>query len=252
MLISPLARKLCQKKGIDPTVLCGTGPRGRIMAADVVEPTTAPVSRGRTVVNDFAITPTRPEIDGYYVYDQEVDMAALARISLPIAVQCEKLLEKRYSLFDYITRAVVKACTSHPCWMPADGKVDVLLFEEEGRKVMGIENAANKSIYRLARETSAPRPAPANFTPHIIVCDAHTTREQVAAVLADGHRPGFAMLARGSREKDAIRAGGDGQYKNTLSYTFYAATTLPEQEANRIAAALRALLYNPVRLLLLS
>lgn len=251
MLISPLARKLCQKKGIDPATLCGTGPRGRIMAADVVEPTTAPVSRGRTVVNDFAITPTRPEIDGYYVYDQEVDMAALARISLPIAVQCEKLLEKRYSLFDYITRAVVKACTSHPCWMPADGKVDVLLFEEEGRKVMGIENAANKSIYRLAREVQQDSASVLeNFTPHIAVCDAATARQQVVDYIASGKRPAFGFVARGRSAKVGIRAGGDNPGNYSLPYTFYVSTTIPAAEANRIAARLGDLLYNPVSLLL--
>ncbi|MBQ8479006.1 MAG: E3 binding domain-containing protein [Akkermansia sp.] len=252
MLISPLAAKLCAARGIDPTTLRGSGPRGRIMAADVQISTPAPQRRGGTTLADHAIPPTREQKDGYYIYDDEVDMSALAAISMPIAVQCEKLLENRYSLFDYIIRAVVKACTTCPSWQEPSGNINVMLFEHKGSQVTAIENAANKSIYRLARETSAPRPAPANFTPHIVVCDAHTTREQVAAVLADGHRPGFAMLARGSREKDAIRAGGDGQYKNTLSYTFYAATTLPEQEANRIAAALRALLYNPVRLLLLS
>lgn len=251
MLISPLARKLCQKKGIDPAALSGSGPRGRIMAADVVEPTIAPVSRGRTVVNDFAITPTRPEIDGYYVYDQEVDMAALARISLPIAVQCEKLLEKRYSLFDYITRAVVKACTGHPCWMPANGKVDVLLFEEEGRKVMGIENAANKSIYRLAREIQQDSDSVLeNFTPHIAVCDAATARQQVEDYIASGKRPVFGFVARGRSSKVGIRAGADNPGNFTLPYTFYVSTTIPAAEANRIAARLGDLLYNPVSLLL--
>lgn len=60
MLISPLARKLCQKQGIDPATLRGTGPRGRIMAADVVAPAAPMCSRGKTVVNDFAIPPTSP------------------------------------------------------------------------------------------------------------------------------------------------------------------------------------------------
>lgn len=252
MLISPLARKLCQKKGIDPATLRGSGPRGRIMAADVVEPTAAPVSRGKTVVNDFAVDPTRPEIDGYYVYDQEVDMAALARISLPIAVQCEKLLEKRYSLFDYITRAVVKACTSHPCWMPADGKVDVLLFEEEGRKVMGIENAANKSIYRLAREVQKQDSASVleNFSPHIAVCDAATARQQVVDYIASGKRPVFGFVARGRSAKVGIRAGAESPGNFALPYTFYVSTCIESAEANRIAARLGELLYNPVSLLL--
>ncbi|MBR2125233.1 MAG: E3 binding domain-containing protein [Akkermansia sp.] len=252
MLISPLAARLCAARGISPATLRGSGPRGRIMAADVLSAGTAPQRRGGTTLADAAIPPTRGQKDGYYIYDDEVDMSALVAISMPIAVQCEKLLENRYSLFDYIIRAVVKACATCPSWQELSGKIDVMLFEHKGSQVTAIEDAGNKSIYRLAKETANPQPVPNNFAPHIVVCDAHTTREQVANHLINGKRPGFAMLARGSREKDGIRAGGDEKYKNTLAYTFYAASTLPEQEANRIAATLRALLYNPVRLLLLS
>ena len=252
MLISPLAAKLCAARGINPATLSGSGPRGRIMAADVLTAGSAPQKRGGTILADPASQPTREAKDGYYIYDDEVDMSALVAISMPIAVQCEKLLENRYSLFDYIIRAAVKACSTCPSWLDPSGKIDVMLFEHKGSMVTAIENAQNKSIYRIAKETATPQPVPENFAPHIIVCDAHTSRDQVAARLQSGNRPGFAMLARGSREKDAIRAGADEKYKNTLSYTFYAASTLPEQEATRIAAALRALLYNPVRLLLLS
>ena len=251
MLISPLAARLCKKKGINPAVLRGSGPRGRIMAADVVEPTTAPISRGCTVVNDFATQPTRPEIDGYYVYDHEVNMAALARISLPIAVQCEKLLEKRYSLFDYIVRAVVKACTSHPVWMPADGKVDVLLFQNAGNEVVAIEDAANKSIYRLARDTQHTEVGiPESFSPHIAVCDAATSRQQVVDYIASSKRPAFGFVARGGQPKVGIRAGGDAPSNFDLPYTLYISTAIPAAEANRIAARLGELLYNPVSLLL--
>lgn len=252
MLISPLARKLCTAKGIDPASLRGSGPRGRIMAADVQPATTAMVHRGGTAMADFCTLPTRPEKDGYYVYDGEVDMKALAAISLPIAVQCEKLLENRYSLFDYIVRAVVKSCLLYPAWQDAGGEVDVLLFENSGEKLAAITHAAHKTIYRIARETHAAAPIPEGFRPHIVICDAHTTRAQVAAHLNADRRPGFAFVVRGSSPKVGIRAGVDDVRKYTLAYTFYAATTVPPAEANRIAACLQAMLYNPVRLLLLS
>ncbi len=252
MLISPLAKKLCTAKGINPSRLRGTGPRGRIMAADVQPSTTAMAHRGGTAMADFCTFPTRPEKEGYYVYDGEVNMKALADISLPIAVQCEKLLENRYSLFDYIVRAVVKACLIYPAWQDAGGEVDVLLFENSGEKLAAITNAAHKTIYRIARETHAASPIPDGFCPHIVVCDAHTSRAQVAAHLKADRRPGFAFVVRGSSPKVGIRAGIEEVRKYSLAYTFYAATTLPPTEANRIAACLQALLYNPVRLLLLS
>ena len=190
MLISPLARKICQKRGIDPATLRGTGPRGRIMAADVTDTpaaTAAPAHRGETKVQDFAISPTGPENDGYYVYDNVVNMGALARISLPIAVQCEKLLEQRYALFDFIIRAVVKASLEHPSWLKEEEKIDLLLFANAGEKVMAISDAGRKSVYRISKERQRNTgEIPANFNPHITVCDTDTTRQQVAASLGPG------------------------------------------------------------------
>lgn len=252
MLISPLAKRLCKAQGIDPDSLRGSGPRGRIMAADVLARRTTPPLRQATAMNDDAMPPTRPPKEGYYVYDASVDMAALAAISLPIAVQCEKVLENRYSLFDYIIRAVVKACISYPAWMEASGKVDVLLFEQSGQDAVAIADAANKSIFRLAKETMHPSAAPADFTPHIIVCDAHTSRDQVAAHLAGERRPAFAFVVRGGSPKVGIRAGRETLNDFLLDYTFYASSTLAPQEANRVAARLFRLLYNPAALLLLA
>lgn len=252
MLISPLARKLCTQQGIDPAQLRGTGPRGRIMARDVTAPSSAPTRRGRTTYGDPSTPPTRPQKDGYYIYDATVNMKALFEISMPIAVQCEKLLEQRYSLFDYIVRAVVKACCSATEWIDPTGEVNVLLFEEEGNKIAAIPNARSKTIFRLARELQQNAPVPAGFTPHIIICDAATTRQQVAAHLTADKRPGFALLVRGRSQKVGIRAGGSSFSSLELPYTFYVSTTLPETQANRIAATLQSLLYSPVSLLLLT
>lgn len=252
MLLSPLAKKLCEKQGIDPAALRGTGPRGRIMAADVRVPQSAPASRGKTAYNDYATPPTRPEKQGFYVYDASVDMSALGAISLPIAVQCEKLLEQRYSLFDYIVRAVVKACTGCPAWVDAGGQVDVMLFEQSGERVSAILDATHKNIHRIARETQHPQPEPENFAPHIVVCDAYTVRRQVLEHLRNSKRPAFGFTVRGGTPKVGIRAGKESMKDFTLSYTFYVTTTLPQQEADRIAARLRSHLYNPISLLLLS
>lgn len=249
MLISPLAKKLCSKMGIDPATLRGSGPRGRIMAADVSTP--APRSKGETTMADNCLGITRPEKDGFHIFDDAADMSALAAISMPIAVQCEKLLENRYSLFDYIVRAVVRACTGQPEWMDADGQVNVLLFENRGKKVAAISDAAGKNIYSLSREIAKAPAMPEGFAPHIIICDTATSREQVAAVVPADTRPAFALVVRGNTPKDGIRAGHDQISSHTLQYTFYAATTMSQQVAGRIAARLKSLLYNPVSLLLI-
>ncbi len=247
-LISPLARKLCAARGIAPESLHGSGPRGRIMAADVVEPRTAPRRRGCTAVAQPAIPPTRPEKDGYYVYDDEVNMKALADISLPIAVQCEKLLEGRYSLMDYIVRAVAKACTDNTPLTAA--QVDILLFERAGERLAAIADAGRKSIYRMARERQQTSALPPAFCPHIIVCDTHTSREQVSAQLRTDMHPMFAFVARGGTPKEGLSISSEAPNYD-LPYTFYASTELPAEEANRIASRLRTLLVDPVSLLLL-
>ncbi len=252
MLISPLARKLCERRGIDPGQLSGSGPRGRIMAADVLSPAGPLRRRGKTTYADPTLPPTRPQKDGYYIFDATVGMQALAEISLPIAVQCEKLLDRRYSLFDYIVRAVVKACCSCPVWEDAEGKIDVLLFEDSGEKLSAIRDAKHKTIFRVARETRLNRDIPEGYAPHIVVCDAHTTRAQVAAHLSARKRPGFALLVRGQSQKVGILAGAEDLRSLELPYTLYVSTTIPETEASRIAARLQTLLYSPVSLLLLS
>lgn len=249
MLISPLAKKLCTKMGIAPATLRGSGPRGRIMAADVHAP--APRGRGETTMADNCLGITRPEKDGFHIFDDMADMSALAAISMPIAVQCEKLLENRYSLFDYIVRAVVRACTGQPEWMDANGQVNVLLFENNGQKVSALTDTAGKNIYRLSREIARASAAPEGFAPHIIICDTATSREQVAAVVSPTARPAFALVVRGNTPKDGIRAGHDRISSHILKYTFYASTTMSQQVAGRIAARLKSLLYNPVSLLLI-
>lgn len=252
MLITPLARKLCTQKGIDPTQLRGTGPRGRIMARDVTTPSSAPTRRGKTTYGDPSTPPTRPQKDGYYVYDATVNMQALFEMNMPIAVQSGKLLEQRYSLFDYIIRATIKACCSSTEWIDATGNVNVLLFEDKGNKTAAIPDARFKTIYQLARELQQNNPVPEGYTPHIVICDAATTRQQVADHLTADRRPGFALLVRGRSQKVGIRAGRDSITSLELPYTFYVSSTLPAAQANRIAATLQSLLYSPVSLLLLS
>jgi pyruvate/2-oxoglutarate dehydrogenase complex dihydrolipoamide acyltransferase (E2) component len=251
MKISALAAKICAAKGINPASLKGTGPGGRIMSADVQECTAADASRNSSTLATFALLPTRPRKDDYYVYDMSVDMAALGDISLPIAVQCEKLLENRYSVIDYIVRAVVKAGMATPTLKSRTAPADVLIFENKGEKQAAVTDAAKKTIFKIARECAANAPIPANYNPTFIVCDAQTTRATVAAHVTPGCRRLFAFVDRGNTPKERVRAGAAGMADYILSYTFYVHTSLTEEEANGVAANLHAMLYNPVRLLLL-
>ncbi len=250
MLISPLAKRLCAARGIAPESLKGTGPRGRIMSCDVNSAPTlpSPARGGQTVVASDYLPPTRPEKEGYFVYDCEVDMRALASMSLPIAAQCEKLLTQRYSLMDYIVRASVKACGGG---IDAQESLDVLLFEGGGEKLSALSDLRHKTIYQLASEYDATAQVPQGFTPNIVICDSNTTREQVRSQLESHHHTRFAIVIRGGSPKVGIYVGSKLK-SMLLGYTFYIASDLPQQEADHIAARLNALLYDPVSLLFIS
>ncbi len=250
MLISPLAKRLCVARGIAPESLRGSGPRGRIMSCDVKEAQvqSSPTRVGHTVVASDYIPPTRPEKDGYFVYDCEVDMLALASMSLPIAVQCERLLEQRYSLMDYIVRAVVKASRGG---VDESESMDILLFEGAGQELTALADLREKTIYQLAEQRQVSSGVPQGFIPNIVICDSNTTRDQVRNHLEQSHRTRFALAIRGGSPKVGIRVGCKLK-SAVLAYTFYISSEMPQQEADHIAARLSALLYDPVSLLMIA
>ena len=212
------------------------------MAADVVSPDAVTQGHGGTVVRDFAMQPTRPEKDGYYVYDNAVNVGALARVSLPIAVQCEKLLERRYSLFDFIVRAVVKACMSQPSWVQEGSAVNLLLFADSGQRVVALENVAGKSIYRLIREAAKAGQPPKGFYPHITVCDADISRSQVAGYFGCEVRPLFGFATRGDLPKTEIEIDSGistGRY-DTKTWEYSGYETLDEMYTAVVAVNVEA------------
>ena len=84
---SPLAARLAAEAGLNPATLRGTGPRGKIMAADVraaLRPADGPARRVQT---PLAPRDTRhaTRVDNFYLYSLEANMAYLAAISTPIA-----------------------------------------------------------------------------------------------------------------------------------------------------------------------
>ncbi len=203
---------------------------------------------GKTSVAADHLPQTRPEKAGYYVYDCSVDMFALASLSRPIAVQCERLLDQRYSLMDYIIRAVVKACTSHDA--PAQTSLDVLFFENSGEYIRALRDTADKTLYQLARLIQRGGDSLGDFAPQVIVCDAKATREQVRKYLNTDMLPLFGFVTRGETRKVGIRVGCDVSSME-LAYTFYISNQIAAPQADAIAARLRNLLHDPVSLLLI-
>ncbi|MCO6191583.1 hypothetical protein SI93_05225, partial [Akkermansia muciniphila] len=237
-----------------PATLRGTGPRGKIMAADVraaLRPADGPARRVQT---PLAPRDTRhaTRVDNFYLYSLEANMAYLAAISTPIAVQCEKLIGGRYSLFDYVVRAAVKACASEPEWLAGDAAAELLMVLDKGEKYVFIENASGKTIYNIAMErlaAPAAGPLPAgSVAPNILLCDSGVNVAAQRAVLPE--MPHSIISIGGTTPKTGIEAGRPVS-KLILPVTLYVnAGILPECKASNIAAEFKTLLENPVLLLL--
>ncbi len=245
--MSPLARKLCGKLGLKPERLRGTGPRGKIMAADVLAPAQEKEPGGSKLA-DPRLSPSGSAEGGYLVFEFEADMARLAAMSTPIAVQCEKLLHGRYSLFDYIVRATVKARATQAD--PGQTEpIDLLLIEHRGELQIGIADAARKTIFTLACEArQEPSPAPGSV-PAIVVCDAGTPEEPIRRQLSSG--AGLVLSVGGTTPKIGIECGRPvSRLILPLKLYVNSAETAPEA-AERMAMELKTLLENPVVLLLL-
>ena len=252
--LSPLAAKLAAQAGVDPAGLHGTGPHGRIMAADVRAAVRRTEGPARKVQTPLAPKDTRhaTRVDNFYLYTLGANMSYLAAISTPIAVQCEKLIGGRYSLFDYVVRAAVKACLSEPEWLAGDASAELLMVLDKGEKFVRIENAGAKTIYNIAMERfAAPKsgaPAPGTVAPNILLCDSGVNVEAQRSVIRD--MPHSIISIGGTTPKTGIEAGRPVS-KLILPVTLYVnANILPECKASKIAAEFKTLLENPVLLLL--
>jgi len=251
---SPLAARLAAEAGLNPGTLQGTGPRGKIMAADVqaaIRSADGTAHRTQTP-SAFRDTCRAARVSNFFLYSLEADMAYLAAISTPIAVQCEKLIGGRYSLFDYVARAAVKACVSEPEWLAGDAAAELLMVLDKGETHVFIENASGKTIYNIAMErlvgpSAGPLPA-GSITPNILLCDSGVNAEAQRAMLPE--MPHSIISIGGTTPKTGIEAGRPVS-KLLLPVTLYInANILPECKASKIATEFKTLLENPVLLLL--
>jgi pyruvate dehydrogenase E2 component (dihydrolipoamide acetyltransferase) len=134
---SPLARKIAEEKGVDLTKLQGTGPGGRIVRDDVEN---APVGGGSSSAPAKAVQTIRPvtgpederipltgmrniiaerllasktQIPHFYL-QMEVDAGPLMDFRAHINASAEKTGGNKYSVNDFLLKAVVRAAAAVP------------------------------------------------------------------------------------------------------------------------------------------
>ncbi|MDP0491353.1 MAG: pyruvate dehydrogenase complex dihydrolipoamide acetyltransferase [Verrucomicrobiota bacterium JB023] len=189
---SPLARKIAESKGIDLSTLTGSGPGGRIVKADVesakaggsssapaasapapsapaVEAVTAtasdadekiPLSNMRKIIADRLLT-SKVTIPHFYLH-VEADTAALMGLRKQINEQAEKTTGNKYTVNDFILKAVIEASKAVPevnasfagdhIIQFASIGVSVAVAVEDGLVTPVIKEAGDKSLLQISRE----------------------------------------------------------------------------------------------------
>ena len=154
---SPLARKVAAERGVNLAALTGTGPGGRIVVADVesapagggsccapkaapaIRPVAGPddervpVSSMRTIIADRLLA-SKTQIPHFYL-NMEVDAAPLMKFRATINATNEKTGGKKYTVNDFILKAVVRAAQAAPAINAAWDGDTIVKFKHVGLSV---------------------------------------------------------------------------------------------------------------------
>jgi pyruvate dehydrogenase E2 component (dihydrolipoamide acetyltransferase) len=178
---SPLARKVAAERGVNLAALTGTGPGGRIVVADVenaptggsavvakatpaIRPVAGPddervaVSGMRTIIADRLLA-SKTQIPHFYL-NMEVDAAPLMKFRAHINATNEKTGGKKYTVNDFILKAVVRAAQAVPAINAAwDGDaivkfkhvgLSVAIAVEDGLVTPVIKKADTKTLLEIS------------------------------------------------------------------------------------------------------
>jgi pyruvate dehydrogenase E2 component (dihydrolipoamide acetyltransferase) len=176
---SPLARRMAREMGVNLESVQGSGPRGRIVAADIKNAQTAPAQgrtearpayepRGTTTIPLSAMRRTiakrLAESTGpipHFYLTADFDVTNL----ISIRQQMVEMTGTKVSLNDFIIRAVALALRQHPninaSWgddaitQHGDIHVGVAVATSEGLITPVIRNADQKSVSEIATEVRA-------------------------------------------------------------------------------------------------
>jgi len=175
---SPAARKIAQEKGIDLSLLKGSGPDGRITQADVLkaaeriqtEGARAPVPeqkptekliplKGIRKIIAQRMTESFRDVPHFYL-SVEVDMSAVQDLKEKVKDEVEKRAKVKLTLTDILVKIVASALKEHPIMNSRFEGDQIRLLEEinvgvaialaDGLIVPVVRNADQKSLSEVA------------------------------------------------------------------------------------------------------
>ncbi len=175
---SPVARKIAQEKGIDLSLLKGSGPEGRIIQADVLKaaervqtegvrpsvPTEKPADKliplkgirkiiAQRMTESFRNTP-------HFYLSVEVDMSAIQDLKERVKDEVEKRAKVKLTVTDILVKVVASALKDHPIMNSRIEGDQIRLLEEinvgiaialdDGLIVPVVHRADQKSLTEIA------------------------------------------------------------------------------------------------------
>ncbi|MFC4992266.1 pyruvate dehydrogenase complex dihydrolipoamide acetyltransferase [Rubritalea tangerina] len=187
--VSPLARKIAAEKGVDLNAVQGTGPNGRIVAADVeaapvasaaapaapaVSPAPAaapaapaqgilptvgpddkvvPLSTMRKIIADRLLT-SKVTIPHFYLH-VECDAAPLMALRKQINAQTEQTGGNKYTVNDFIVKAIINAAQEVPAVNASYNGDSIVEFANVGISVaIAVEDGLVTPVVKEAQNKS--------------------------------------------------------------------------------------------------
>ena len=226
--VTPLARRLASERGIDLNRVSGSGPHGRIVAADIAA---AP----------RAIEAAPAAAQFYLVADVEIGRLLVMR-------EEAKAAGVEFSLGDFAVKAWAAAlCRANP----QAGSDVALVLDSDGRRVTRIiRDAAGKTLTAIARQTREPdESAPSVSAVTAVRVLAASGIREFSSIVAP---PFTSVLALGEPRRAPVEAVDGGvRFVSQMTVTLSCEPrAIDDTQAAALLAVFKSLVENPVTALI--
>jgi len=232
IVATPYARRLAREAGLDLGQLSGSGPRGRIKAADVLRAKEAPATNRQLVPTPLGAeraTGTPRLLASHAFLSADVDVSALRALDARLATARERPFER----LSYIALACTKAFVG-------DGDESVRLGFESNRTLGMIECTARDTLSAVVARSARAQPDTAGGDIAIFIVEGR------AGLFLPVIPPGWRMAIGVGGVRTARR--GETTHEMTLAIA-YDSTALDHTSAARLLNRIAALLEEPLHLL---
>jgi len=184
--VSPLARKIAAEKGVDLTSVVGSGPAGRIVAADIEGANTgssvptkaiatpvnistpAPAAINPVVADEDQVIPlggmrkiiaerlltSKQTIPHFYLH-VEVDAAPLMSLRKQVNAQAEQTHGNKFTFNDFVVKAMINACEQVPAVNASFNGDSIVQFANVGVSVaIAVEDGLVTPVVKNAQNKS--------------------------------------------------------------------------------------------------